>query len=148
MNELKAFRDFIGEYTALFEEMAQLGRRQLDSIMARELNDVNDCAVSLQTFIKKLDSMEKKRFEIQKQAGFDGLTFSQIIDKLPADEKDDFRQLFDKLSTCISDVNFYNQKSHEQVRADLRLTEGEQPMTYGSDAVSGVYQHSSFEGKA
>lgn len=119
-NELKQeFCNFIKQYVLFFDEMAEQQKKQLAAVMSAELAQVEQSASSLQASLKKLDNLEQKRMTLQKAAGYDKMTFKEIIASLPDEEKEEYSRLFEALETKISEVNFYNSKSQEKVRTDL-----------------------------
>lgn len=121
LDEKKRFHDFLDEYIDFFDEMVELQKEQLAAVLSSEIQRVDKCAATLQVYLKKLNMMEQKRIDLQTAAGYKNMSFKEIIAILPEEQKQEYSKLFDMLGKRISEVVFYNDKSQEKVKADLKM---------------------------
>lgn len=156
MSAKQEFYDFLIEYNAFLDQMSEAQKVQLEAVLSRQVNLVEKSIASLQTYLMKLDNMEKRRMELQAVAGFENMTFRQVIEALPNEEKHDFEKAFDEMEKKISDISYYNSKSQDKVKLDLKAM-GSAATPEGVKSPAGVYTankksasspHSLFESKA
>lgn len=120
MESKTIFHDFLLQYISFFDDMVEIQKEQLAAVLSEDLARVDKSASNLQVFLKKLNSMEQKRIDLQNEAGYGSMTFKEIIVALPQEEQEEYSAIFDKLGKRISEVVFYNNKAQEKVKSDLR----------------------------
>ena len=108
------------EYIEFLDQMIVLQKKQLEAVLSKQVTVVEKSIASLQTFLLRLEGMEKKRMELQAQAGYGDMTFQQIIAQAPQVQKAELKELFENMEKKISDIGFYNEKSQEKVKLDLK----------------------------
>lgn len=146
----------MSEYIEFLKQMVEAQKIQLEAVLSREIKLVEKNMSVLQTYLMKLDNMEKKRMDLQEQAGYADMTFKQIIENTPSEDRPEAQRMFDEMDRCVSEVSFYNKKSQEKVKLDLQLM-GNSKMVSTASNVGGYTANkkavdtdsrSLFEGKA
>ena len=79
---------------------------------------VEDCMNKEQAAVLKLRGLDKKREACQKNMGFEGYTFQQILENTTGEEQSRLRQLFSTLSYHVS----LFQDTNESARAMLEIS--------------------------
>lgn len=109
------------EYISFLDQMIETQKTQLEAVLSKQIKQVEKSVASLQTFLMKLDSMEKKRMDLQEQAGYGDMTFRQIIENIPDAQKYELQTLFETMEKRVSDIAYYNSKAQEKVKLDLQI---------------------------
>ncbi len=117
----QVFYNFVQEYIVFLDQMIEAQKTQLEAVLSKQVKQVEKSVASLQTFLMKLDSMEKKRMELQEQAGYDDMTFRQIIETASDSQRQELQTLFEGMEKRVSDIAYYNSKSQEKVKLDLQV---------------------------
>ena len=102
------FKKVIHALIALFEEYLPLEQKKLKAVQVDDVATVEACMTQEQALILKLRGLEQKREAALKELGWEGKSFSQIIQLAPEEEKQELQQLFDDLDRSIGvfkDVN-------------------------------------------
>lgn len=83
MNEFeKAIRNMID----LFGELVETEQQKLDAAAAHDVQVLEECVTKEQALQLRLRGLERSREKAQEQAGFGGLRFREILDRLPRDD--------------------------------------------------------------
>ena len=118
-NNKKLFLDFLIEYLVFFNKMVEVEHQKLDALLSNELPRIEHIISLAQATSKELENMENNRMILQEKAGFGGMTFSEILENLEDEEKEEFSNIFQKLQTCISEVKHYNIKSIDIAKTNI-----------------------------
>lgn len=134
------FLNYIKDYIVFLNEMIDIQKRQLDTIVttsvkdAEKIKEVDRSVVEVQGYVVRMDAMEKKRIVIQSEVGYNDMTFSQIIDSLEGVKKQEYSIVLENFKKCVENVTFYSKKIHEKVQSDLSIYNSviNQPASYNS----------------
>lgn len=121
MEEYSEFYGFMEEYAGFFEGLVQQEQEKLEALLSNELKDIEQSISAQQAATMRMEKYEKRRMELQNAAGFEELTFRQIIEKAQADQKAPLEALFTRVTQAVDQIKFYNEKSMELVRTNLQL---------------------------
>ena len=115
MNEFTAV---VEDLVELFEELIEIEQIKIEAVKKNMVSYVEDCMNREQAAVLKLRGLEKKRETCQKNMGFEGYTFKQILEATTGEEHSRLRQLFDTLSHHVS----LFQDTNESARAMLEIS--------------------------
>ena len=112
---------FFEEYCLFFKNMVKTEQEKLSAILTNDITKIEKYITVKQSEAMQLDNFEQKRLDMQKEFGFDNLTFSQIIEKTNGKNKILLMRLFDEIQTNIDQIKHLNQKSMETAQMNLSL---------------------------
>lgn len=122
MNENQTkMKQFLEEYLRVFETILKDEQEKLRNFVSFDLEKINASISKQQANEMRISNIEKKRIDIQRQLGYGGMTFKQIIDTY--DEKNEMNSLYDKINHVVNEVRFYNQKAMDIAKGQLNLYE-------------------------
>lgn len=121
MEPREAFRVFMEEYAAFFEKMALDEQKKRAALLSDNLEQVDKALANQQAASMQMESLERRREELQEQAGFGGRTFREIVDSLEGREQELFLRLFERVSSAIAEIKANNARSMEIARANLQM---------------------------
>lgn len=98
---MKEFQKVINKLISLFKEIIPIENDKLRAARENQVSVIEDCMIREQALILKLKGVEKEREEAQKKAGFSGLSFREILEKVPTEQRELLLPLFDELSREI-----------------------------------------------
>lgn len=120
MNENQSkMKEFLEEYLRVFEGILQDEQEKLRNFVSFELDKINESISKQQANEMRVSNIEKRRMDLQKKLGYDGMTFKQIIDTF--EEKKEMQDLYDKINAVVNEVRFYNQKAMDIAKGQLSL---------------------------
>ena len=111
---------FFEEYADFTAHMASSETEKLQALISNELPRIEHAIAVAQANAMKLESMELQRTRLQERAGCANMTFSQIIERAPDEEKERLRALFTRIQNCIEDIKQRNDKSVGIASANMR----------------------------
>ena len=115
MNE---FTTIVEDLVELFKELTEIEQIKIEAVKKNMVTYVEDCMNKEQAAVLKLRGLDKKREACQKNMGFEGYTFQQILENTTGEEQSRLRQLFDTLSYHVS----LFQDTNESARAMLEIS--------------------------
>lgn len=98
MNE---FRKIIEDLIALFRDLTALENVKLNAGRNHQISTIEECMTKENTYILRLKGLDKAREQKQEELGFSGLSFREILEKVPVEEQEILLPLFDTLSREI-----------------------------------------------
>ena len=122
MPTAQAQREYVGflrVYTDFLDKMLQDEGEKLKAIQSRELARIEHSITVSQANAKQLDNYEQRRMDLQREAGFGGLTFRQLIARAPEDEKGVLQTLYARFEQAVQEIKFNNDKSMAVARDNL-----------------------------
>lgn len=114
-----AYRDFLEAYASFLEEMAAQTQERYGALVSFNGERMTKAMSGLQSHIMQLKNMEAKRLELAEKAGCGGLTFSELVERRPAEEREGLRVLFRRIEMAVSNVKYLNEKSLEFAKEGL-----------------------------
>lgn len=117
---MQEFENIIRELIAFFDQNQALEEAKLKAAEENRPAAVEDYMTKEQAIILKLRGLDKKREEIQKQMGWEGKSFRQILELLSEEERVKFSQLFEDLSQRVKVFQSTNESALEIISLNLR----------------------------
>lgn len=122
MNENQTkMKQFLEEYLKTFESILKDEQEKLRNFVSFDLEKINSSISKQQANEMRIANIEKKRMDVQRQLGYAGMTFKQIIDTY--EDKNEMNNLYDKINHVVNEVRFYNQKAMDIAKGQLNLYE-------------------------
>lgn len=113
------FVAFMEGYTSFLQRMCEDEKKKLEALSSNELTRIEQSISVSQANAKQLENYEVKRVLLQKQAGFDGLSFRQLIAAAPEEEQSNLWKLFTGFEGKVAEIRFYNDKSMAVARDNM-----------------------------
>lgn len=116
------FDDFITlmqNYTTFLEKMLADEKDRFAALASLELPRIEHCIAVSQANAKQLQNYEAKRIETQRMAGFDGMSFRDLLQKLPLEEQGVLEPLFVRFGSMVEEIRFNNDKSMALARDNM-----------------------------
>lgn len=117
---MERFIKVIKELIALFEESLPLEQEKLQAVQKDDIAAVEDCMKREQAVVLKLRGLEQKREKVQQEVGWEGKTFREIIQLVPQENRQEFQQLFDQLTTSVAIFQDANKNAMDTISIHLR----------------------------
>lgn len=90
------------EISNFIEELTEVENKKFQAALKNNIYTINECMKQEQALLMKLKGIDKKREALQKELGYENLSFRQIIEKAPLDEKDKCKEVFDIIQNKLS----------------------------------------------
>lgn len=119
MHNFNDFKTVVGDLIALIGEFDQLETEKLKAVQQNRVTFVEEAMKKEQAAIMKLRGLDKKREAIQKDLGWERLTFQQILSQVTVVEKEELQPLFDQLSGGV--VQFNDTRDNAQKALEISL---------------------------
>jgi hypothetical protein len=116
----KILYQFLEGYAEFFEHMVLTEREKLDSLLSNDLGRINHSISVQQATKKELENLERKRMELQKNAGFGQMSFEEIIAGSPKEDGQVLEKLSSRIKGSIDEIKFLNGKSMGVVEDKIR----------------------------
>lgn len=98
MHDINDFRAVVGDLITLLEEFNKTETEKLDAVQKNRVTFVEDTMKKEQAAIMRLRGLDKKRESIQKDLGWEGMSFQQILSQVNDVEREILQPLFDQLT--------------------------------------------------
>lgn len=113
------FVSFMTGYTAFLGRMRADESEKLNALTSRELQRIEHSIAVSQANAKQLENYEARRMTLQASAGYEGMTFRQLIASVPEDERDALWKLFSQFESNVAEIRFFNDKSMAVARDNM-----------------------------
>lgn len=113
------FVAFMVDYTAFLGRMRADENDKLKALSSRELPRIEHSISVSQANAKQLQNFETRRVAMQAAAGYDGLSFRELIEKTPGNEQDRLWQLFSRFENNVAEIRFFNDKAMAVARDNM-----------------------------
>lgn len=133
---------FFDAYVDFLARMSKDEEEKLQALMSNSLPRIEHAISMAQANAKQIENFELKRVRLQEQAGFVGMTFSEIIDSSPEEEQQALEGLFRQFQSYVDDIKFHNTKSMRVAQTNMREIDPESAVLSDDNAqsaVSGAY---------
>jgi len=118
------FLKFMTDYADYFERVMKREEEKFLALYSRDAKRM-DAAFNLHIDTEEeISQLETDRLELNKNLGFEDMTFRQIIDALPPDEnakKHELQKVLDRLTFTVEQTKQFNKKSLEFAQMNLDL---------------------------
>lgn len=113
------FVAFMIEYTTFMGRMRADENEKLAALSSRDLSRIEHSITVSQANAKQLENYEIRRVALQAAAGYENLSFRELIAVAPEEEQDGLWQLFAKFENHVSEIRFFNDKSMAVARDNM-----------------------------
>lgn len=142
--QMNEFKKLIEDLIALFGDLTALETMKLNAGSTQRISTIEECMTKENSFILKLKGLDKAREKKQAELGFEGLSFQEILEKVPLEEQEILLPMFDGLSRQIQMFQEVSEDASRMIAVNLRqLTkelEGRQGQIY-QGTVGGGHPH-------
>lgn len=114
------FRKIIEDLIALFRDLTALESVKLNAGRNQQISAIEECITKENTFILRLKGLDKAREQQQEALGFSGLSFQEILEKVPLEEQEILLPLFDTLSREIQMFQEISEDTSRIIQVNLR----------------------------
>lgn len=115
------FRTLMEEYIAFLEESVEREKEKYAALVSYDPKRTDKVVAEQQAANMRLTQLEERREEAQRQAGWEGLTFRQILERTDGAEKDTLTGLFERFENAVNEIRFYNSRSLSFANDGLRI---------------------------
>lgn len=122
---MKEFQKVIEEMIALFRKFTGIEQVKLQAVRENHVATVEECMTKEQALILSLRGLEKRRVESQQKAGYDGMTFHQILESVSQGEREELLPLFDELSRQVQMFQEVNEDANQILKTNLHVVNRE-----------------------
>lgn len=91
-------KGIMDEYTALMDILIAFEKEKLEAVKKKKTSELDDFLKKEQAYLLQLRGLDGKREKLQKEYGFEGMTYRQLIDKAESDIKRELQESFTALS--------------------------------------------------
>lgn len=117
---MEAFEKIVWDLIALFDEFQPLEEEKLEAAKAQDISKVEDCMNREQAMSLKLRGLDNKREAIQKEYGWEGMTFRQILEVISPEQRGRFQPIFDEVENKMTLFQSTNESALEIISLHLR----------------------------
>lgn len=118
------------EYAAFLEKVRICEGEKLTALLDNDLKKIEHSISASQANEMQMQVFEKKRIELQRQAGFADKTFKEILQNVASREK--WQIVFEKFEKEIDEIKFLNSKSMKLVNENLAKNGNSVPNEQGA----------------
>lgn len=133
------FLTFVEEYTEFLERMTDDESEKLSALNSRDLERIERSIAVSQANAKRLENYEVKRISMQAKAGYEGMTFDQLIERADPMEQGWLRQLFARFERSVNEIRFRNDKSMAVARDNMLALDPEAALPAGKTPAQNPY---------
>ena len=131
-------RDILIETNSFLKEITDLEKKKFDFVLKNNISRVEECMKSEQAMMLKLRGLDRKREAVQKELGFENMSFKEIIGTLAEDEKHNFDALFDEMQKNLKLYKETSKLSQDAIEINLHRLDKYLSELNGAEA-AGVY---------
>lgn len=149
MNGYIEIKGIMDEYISLMDKLITFEKEKLQAIQGKKTEELDAFLKEEQAYLLQLRGLDQKREKIQKENGFEGMTYRQIIAKAQGDMQHDLDESFQQLDVktkefkeLIKTINSYIDIKLHTIDAVMEKFGAEPP---AKTPQSGVYDRISKE---
>lgn len=117
----REFLVLMEEYTVFLEEMVEREKEKYAALVSYDPKRADKAVAEQQASNMRLAQLEGRREETQRLAGWEGLTFRQILDQTEDSEKDRLAGLFERFENSVNEIRYYNSRALSFANDGLRI---------------------------
>lgn len=115
------FHAFIESYVAFLEEMAASESDKYSALLSYDAKRIDHVVTGQQAMNMRLSHFEEQREREQEEAGFSGLTFAEILNRLDPAQKEPLEELFRRFKMALHEIKYYNSKSISFAKEGMQM---------------------------
>lgn len=116
---LREYTDYLARYAGFLETMAGDEQTQYDALVSFNAEQLNHAMAGLQSGMMQLEQMEERRIGLQRAAGLGDHTFGEILRGMPAEERPELEELFQRIQLSVGEIKFLNEKALQFAKEGL-----------------------------
>lgn len=118
MNNYMQIKDIIDEYIKLMDLLINFENEKLEAVKMKDINKLDTFLKEEQVYLLKLRGLDKKREDIQKNMGFEGMTYREIIQTSEGSLRSELENSYGILSAKTQQFNqiLNTLKTHIDIR--------------------------------
>lgn len=117
------FKKVIRDLITLFRQFIKIEETKLNAATGKHVATLEDCVTQEQALLLRLRGLEQSRERAQKKAGYEGLQFREILERVPDDEREELYELFDELSREVQMFREINEDANQILQTNLYAIE-------------------------
>ncbi len=119
MHDLNDFKAVVGDLITLLEEFNEIETAKLDAIQKNRVTFVEENMKKEQAGIMKLRGLDKKRESIQKDLGWESMSFKEILSQVNDVEREGLKPLFDRLAQATQQFTATKDSAQKALEVSL-----------------------------
>lgn len=119
MPDLTKFAELMKNFIELFDRMIPLEQEKLEVVKQNQVSKLEELIKKEQAEVMALRGLDQKREAMQKELGFEGMTFQEILGKLPEQESAGMKELFDALGERVGSFQRITESSKTLMEVNL-----------------------------
>lgn len=119
--DAKRYAIFLETYVKFLEEMAEGEQEKYSALLTYEPKKIDRVVSRQQAMNMRLTQLEEQREKEQAAAGFDGLTFSEILARVDKKDQGSLPELFRRFGKAVDQIKYFNEKSISFVKEGMKL---------------------------
>lgn len=110
---------FLEEYADFLAHMVKDEEEKLAALLSNSLPRIEAAISTAQANAKRMENCELSRMRLQEQAGYGAMSFSEIIENAPDEERLSLEALLRRIQGYVDDIKFHNTKSMRVARTNI-----------------------------
>lgn len=119
MHDMTKFANLMHSFIELFDRMIPLEQEKLEVVKQNQVSRLEELIKKEQAEVMALRGLDQKREAMQKELGFEGMTFQEILEQLPEGQGQDLKVLFDELGSRVSSFQSVTESSRTLMEVNL-----------------------------
>lgn len=116
---MEQFKNVIKNMIVLFQNLERLEQKKIDAVSKNNLTALEETMNKEQAEILKLRGAERELYSIQKQCGWEGKTFREILLLISGDDKKEFEELFHQFSSAMKSFQMTNEEAKQSLNIQI-----------------------------
>lgn len=121
-NHEAAFFDFLEEYAQFLEKLDSDEKEKLAALMSNSIERIEHAISVGQANAMQIENLERRRVRLQEKAGYAGMTFSEIVECAPDEERVGLDALMRRIVMLVENVQYQSKKSVGVANDHLRMS--------------------------
>lgn len=115
------FKKIIGDLIRLFRQLIKIEETKLNAAAGKHVAMLEECVTQEQALLLRLRGLEQNREKAQAKAGYGGLLFREILEKVPDSEREELYGLFDELSREVQMFREISEDSNQILQTNIHM---------------------------
>lgn len=110
---------FFEKYASALHNMARDEKDKLSALLSNSLPRIEHAISTAQANTKLIENYENRRIALQQSLGCPGMTFSELLEKIPETHSLSLSSLFRQIQAAVDEIKFTNEKSMEVAHTNI-----------------------------
>lgn len=121
MTTIIDFHNIVIHLIELLETLIAIEKDKLEAVTSKDFDTLNSCIKNEQVLVLKLKGLDKKREQVLSALDYDGLSYKEIIARLPAEQKEESCKLFTALQQATDEFHTINNSVKTALDVNLHV---------------------------